>query len=128
MHFTYTFLSFFLKTVTLLLSFFDICNILKLGDRPASISFTYLRSVRFDCNNIYIYLYLEGFLITLSPSRPFTAFYVQQFSNSSKVAIIKTKNATIAFFSSFSPPFLLLALSFSPYLFHRYYYFGVSRA
>ena len=32
-----------------------------------------------------------------------------------KVAIIKTKSATIAFFSS--PPFLFLALSFSPFLF-----------
>ena len=48
---------------------------------------------------------------------------VEQFSsaNNSKVAIIKTKlkSATIAFFSS--PPFLLLALSFSPFLFLRYY-------
>ena len=43
---------------------------------------------------------------------------VQQFFFSaeiSKVAIIKTKSATIAFFSS--PPFLLLPLSFSPFLF-----------
>ena len=44
----------------------------------------------------------------------------------SKVAIIKTKSATIAFFSS--PPFLLLTLSFSPFLFLRYYDFGASRA
>ena len=45
-------------------------------------------------------------------------FRVQQFFFSaeiSKVAIIKTKSATIAFFSS--PPFLLLPLSFSPFLF-----------
>ena len=32
-----------------------------------------------------------------------------------KVAIIKTEGATVAFFSS--PPFLLLALSLSPFLF-----------
>ena len=43
-----------------------------------------------------------------------------------KVAIIKTKSATIAFFSS--PPFLLLALCFSPFLFLRYWDFGASRA
>ena len=40
----------------------------------------------------------------------------------SKVAIIKTKSVTIAFFSS--PPFPLLALSFSPFLLLRYYDFG----
>ena len=39
----------------------------------------------------------------------------------SKVAIIKTKSATIAFL-------LLLALSFSHFLFPRYYDFGASRA
>ena len=43
-----------------------------------------------------------------------------------QVAIIKTKSATIAFFSC--PPFLLLALSFSPFLFLRYYDFGASWA
>jgi len=43
-----------------------------------------------------------------------------------KVAIIKTKSATIAFFSS--PPFLLLALSFTPFLSLRYSDFGASRA
>ena len=37
--------------------------------------------------------------------------------NISKVAIIKTERATIAFFSS--PPFFLPALSFSPFLFLR---------
>ena len=37
--------------------------------------------------------------------------------NISKVAIIKTESATIAFFSS--PPFFLPALSFSPFLFLR---------
>ena len=42
------------------------------------------------------------------------------------VAIRKTKSATIAFFSS--PPFFLLALSFSPFLFFRYYDFGASQA
>ena len=43
-----------------------------------------------------------------------------------KAAIIKTKSATIACFSS--DPFLLLVLSFSPFLFLRYYNFGASRA
>ena len=45
----------------------------------------------------------------------------------SKVAIIKTNSATIAFFFS-SPPFLLLALSFSPFLLLRYCDFGAYRA
>ena len=44
----------------------------------------------------------------------------------SKVAIIKTKSATITFFSS--PPFFVFALSFSPFLFLRYCDFGASRA
>ena len=43
-----------------------------------------------------------------------------------KVAILKTKSAIIAFFSS--PPFLLLALSFSPFLFLCYCDFGSSQA
>jgi len=67
----------------------------------------------------FVYMYLAGFLITLT-------FCVQQFFWSKKVAIIKTKSATIAFFSS--PPFLLLALSFSPFLFPRYFDFGAFRA
>ena len=49
-------------------------------------------------------------------------FCVEQFFSAktiSRVAIIKTKSATIAFFSY--PPFLLLALSFSPFLFLCYY-------
>ena len=41
-----------------------------------------------------------------------------------RVAVIKTKSATIAFFSS--PPFLLLALSLSPFLFLHCYDFGAS--
>ena len=44
---------------------------------------------------------------------------------SAKVAVMKTKSATIAFFSS--PPFLLLALSFSLFLFLRYCDFGALR-
>ena len=64
----------------------------------------------------YVYMF-TGFLITLSPNGPLV---------SNKVAIIKTKKATIAIFSS--PPFLLLALSFSPFLFLRYYDFSASRA
>ena len=44
----------------------------------------------------------------------------------SKVAIIKTKSATIVFFSS--PPFFLLALSFFPFLCFRWCDFGAYRA
>ena len=51
-------------------------------------------------------------------------FCVQHFFFS-KVAIIKTKSATIAFFSS--PPFFLLALSFSLFFFLRYCEFGACR-
>ena len=43
-----------------------------------------------------------------------------------KVAIRKTESATIAFFSS--PPFFLLALSFSLFRFLRYGDFGAYRA
>ena len=45
-----------------------------------------------------------------------------------KEAILKTKSATIFFFFFASPPFPLLALSFSPFLFFRYCDFGASRA
>ena len=56
----------------------------------------------------------------------------QRFLREPLVAIMKTKSATIAFFSS--PPFLLLtlslslSLSLSPFLFLRYCDFGPSRA
>ena len=58
-------------------------------------------------------------------------FCVQQFFFSGqklppKKAIIKTKSVTIAFFSS--SPFLLLALSFPPFLFLHYCDFGAYRA
>ena len=43
--------------------------------------------------------------------------FVFFFGQISKVAILKTKIAAIAFF--FSSPFFLLALSFSPFLFLR---------
>ena len=89
----------------------------------SALNFTYLWIVvnKFLINKFLIELYLARSLITLSPNGPFA-------SNScfSKVAIIKTKSATIAFFSS--PSFLPLALSFSPLLFLRYYHFGASRA
>ena len=49
----------------------------------------------------------------------------QQFF-SAKVAIIKTKSAAIAFFSC--TPSLLLALSFSPFVFLRYCDFLAYRA
>ena len=70
---------------------------------------------------------LAGFLKTLSPSGPFTSDSVFWPKPNSKVAIIKTKSATIAFFFR-SLPFLLLAPAFSPFLFLRYYDFGASRA
>ena len=72
-----------------------------------------------------IHVYLAGFLITLSRNGPFASNSFFRPKTVSKVAIIKTKRATIAFFSS--PPFLLLALSFSPFLFLRNYEFGASR-
>ena len=61
-----------------------------------------------------IYIYLAGFLITLSPNRPFASNTFFRPKIISKVAITKTKSAT-AFFSS--PPFLLLALSFGSFPF-----------
>ena len=56
--------------------------------------------------------------------RPIVFFYRPKAI--SKVAIIKAKSATIAFFSS--PPFLLLALAFSPFFTVCYYDFGASRS
>ena len=53
-----------------------------------------------------------------------TVFFGQKLSRN-EVAIIKTRHATIAFFSS--PSFLLLALSLSPF-FLRYCDFEASRA
>ena len=70
---------------------------------------------------------LAGFLRTLSPSGPFTSDSVFWPKTNFKVAIIKTKSATIAFFFR-SVPFLLLAPAFSPFLFLRYCDFGASRA
>ena len=48
-------------------------------------------------------MYLAGFLITLSTNWPFASNSFFRPKTISKVAIIKTKSATIAFFSS--PPF-----------------------
>ena len=64
--------------------------------------------------------------MTLSPNGPFASVSFVRPRTIAKVAIIKTKIATIAFF--LSPPFLLLALSFPPFLFLCYYDFGASRA
>ena len=55
---------------------------------------------------------LAGYLKTLPPNGPFPSNSF--FGHKPKVAIIKTNCATIAFFSC--RPFLLLALSFSPFL------------
>ena len=62
---------------------------------------------------------LAGFLKTLPPSGPFPSksFFFSA-KKLSRVAIVKTESATIGFFSS--PPFFLLALSFSPFLFLQY--------
>ena len=69
---------------------------------------------------------LGGFLITLLQNGPFASNNFFRPKSTAKVAIIKTKSAAIAFFSS--PPFLLLALSFSPFLFLFYCDFGSSQA
>ena len=71
-------------------------------------------------------IYLARFLKTLSPNGSFASNSFFRPKTISKVAIIKTKSTTIAFFSS--PPFLLLALYFSPFLFLRYCDFEASRA
>ena len=67
---------------------------------------------------IYIYSWITDKVITK------WTFCVQQFF-SAKVAIMKTQSATISFFSC--PLFLLLDLSFSPFLFIRFCDFGASR-
>ena len=71
-------------------------------------------------------LHLAGFFITLSPNRPFASNSVFRPNTISRVAIIKTTSTKIVFLSS--PPFLLLALSFSPFLFLGYYDFKASQA
>ena len=55
--------------------------------------------------------------------RPTVFFRPKTISN---VAIIKTTSAIIAFFSS--PPFFLLAVSFSPFFFLRWCNFGAYEA
>ena len=63
------------------------------------------------------YVHPAGFLKTLSPNGSFASnnFFGQKLS---KVAIINLRVQPFLFFSSF--PFVLLALSFSPFLFARY--------
>ena len=76
---------------------------------------------------LYVNIYLAGFLITLSPNGPFVWNSFFRAKTISKVGIIKTKSETMACFSS--PPFLLVALSFSPFFSSiRYYDLGASRA
>ena len=53
---------------------------------------------------IYIKIYLAGFLKRLPPNGPFASNSIFRLKSISKVAIIKTKSAAIAFFSS--PPYL----------------------
>ena len=75
---------------------------------------------------IYIVnLLMEASLLALAKSIFYTCI-TTVFFRQEKVAIIKTKSATIALFSS--TPFLLVILSFSPFLFLRYCDFGASRA
>ena len=68
-------------------------------------------------SDYYLTLYLAGCLKTFLPNRllPSNRFFRPKTLQSSHY---KPKSATIAFFSS--PPFVLLALSFSPFLFPRY--------
>ena len=61
--------------------------------------------------HIYLNLCLAGFLKKLPPDRSLPSN--SSFFFSAKVAIIKNKSATIAFFSS--PPFFFLTFSFSPF-------------
>ena len=70
-----------------------------------------------DNNNKKENIYLAGFLKTLPLDGLFRSNSLFS-AKKSKVAIIKTKSATIAFFSS--PPSFLLALSFSPILFFSF--------
>ena len=65
--------------------------------------------------------YLAGFLITLSPNRPFASNSFFRPKTIFKVAIINLRVQPLLVFS-FSP-FLLLVLSISPFLFFRYYDF-----
>ena len=67
--------------------------------------------------------YLAGFLKTLSPNGPFASNSFLSFLFS---FLSQSKSVTIAFLSS--PPFLLHALSFSPFLFLCYCDFGASQA
>ena len=68
-------------------------------------------------SDYYLTLYQAGCLKTFLPNRllPSNSFFRPKTLQSSHY---KPKSATIAFFSS--PPFVLLALSFSPFLFPRY--------
>ena len=68
-----------------------------------------------------------GFLTMLSPNGPLASNSFFRRKTISKLAIIKLRVQLLLFFG-FSPPFLLLALSFSPFLFLRCCGFGASRA
>ena len=68
-----------------------------------------------------------GFLTMLSPNGPLASNSFFRRKTISKLAIIKLRVQLLLFFG-FSSPFLLLALSFSPFLFLRCCGFGASRA
>ena len=88
-----------------------------------SVPFAYGR--RFSCHLASMLLisldHLAGFLITLSPNRLFAFNSIFRLKTISKIAIINLRVQLLLVFSS--PPFLLLALSFSPFLFCPYYDF-----
>ena len=99
------------RTERLLRSFFP-STILTLNNRVC------IDHISCMYDNFLFLLDLAGALTTLSSNGAFASNSLIIWPKTvSKVAIIKTKSAAIAFFSS--PPFLLLALS--AFLFLRYY-------
>ena len=118
---------------TLCIQYFSVSLVRSIHSRTVA-SFLNLHFIREELYNwsdgaqkpLYGDIYLAGFLKTLLPNRllPSNSFF--RTKTISKVAIIKTKSATIAFFSS--PPFFLPAFSFSPFLFLHWCDFGAYRA
>ena len=103
---------------TLCIQYFSVSLVRSIHSRTVA-SFLNLHFIREELYNwsdgaqkpLYGDIYLAGVLKTLLPNRllPSNSFF--RTKTISKVAIIKTKSATIAFFSS--PPFFLPAFFFS---------------